>query len=448
MGEMSSLLTFEWLFVVLFVIAAYLLIISYIKSENLWEKHVALFGPILAIKTENVGFLDYFRKFSGFFRIYGTIGAVLVIVVSVFFSVLMIFSFAFYLNETPQNTGIFKPSNLLAIPGVNDFIPLSFAVIFGLVFAMVIHELGHGILARVEGMRVRSAGLLFFVIPLGAFVEPDEEDVDKSKGMPKIRMFGAGITNNLVVALICMILLAGLVGMLTPSDTAYVYGVHTGYPAYNASVPPDSIILSIDGKAVYSSADVAGILNGTKPGDVISMTILNDGSESVHNITLAEWPEGSVATGSGFMGISYYNNDAIKDYFQAYTLNPVGPFFLSYIPINVFMNGDTSGLGFLLTDRPYEVAWNEPFPGYWTVLQVVYWVFWWNFILGTFNALPLVPLDGGYILREGADRVAERIGRPELGNIISSLVIFIVLFALVGTILIGVLADIGIPVTI
>jgi len=445
---MSDLILFNWILIVIFLVALYLAVISYIRSNNLWEKHITFFGPILALKTDNVRFLDYFRKYTRFFRAYGTLGAIVVGVVSVFFSVLMIFSFLFYLRETPPNTEIFRASNLLAIPGVNDFIPLTFAVIFGLVFAMAIHELGHGILARVEGMRVKSTGLIFFVIPIGAFVEPDEEDVDKSKGMPKIRMFGAGIANNLTVALVCMLLLAGLVGMLTPSDTPYIYGVHTGYPAYNASVPPDSIIMGIDGELVASSSDVTGILDDTSPGDTVAVKISNNGKESVHNITLSEWPDMAGAKESGFMGISYYNNGNIQDIFSAYTLNPLGPMFLSYIPINVYLNDDTMGLGFLLTDRPYQVAWSEPFPGYWQVLQIVYWLFWWNFVLGTFNALPLVPLDGGYILREAADRFAERIGRPSLGKFLSNIVIFLVLFALVGTILIGVLADMGISFSI
>ncbi len=445
---MSDLMSLNWIFIILFIVSLYLAVISYIKSNNLWEKHITFFGPFLALKTYNVRFLDWFRNYTGFFRIYGTIGAIVVAVVSVFFSVLMIFSFLFYLKETPPNTEIFHATNLLAIPGVNDFIPLTFAVIFGLVFAMAIHELGHGILVRVEDMRVKSTGLLFFVIPIGAFVEPDEEDVEKSRGMPKIRMFGAGITNNLVVSLICLVLLAGLVGMLTPSDSAYIYGVHTGYPAYNASVPPDSLILAIDGETVSSYMDVSRILNGTSPGDTISLSILNSGEESLYNITLSEWPEGSGAKDSGFMGISYYNNQVITDTFSAYTLSPLGPMFLSYIPINVFMGDDTSGLGFLLIDRPYQVAWNEPFPGYFQILQVVFWLFWWNFVLGTFNALPLVPLDGGYILREAADRFAERIGRPSLGKVISGAVIFIVLFALIGTIFIGVLADAGISFSV
>ena len=126
---MSDLITLNWIFIILFIVALYLAVISYIKSNKLWEKHITFFGPILALKTDNVRFLDWFRNYSGFFRVYGTIGAAVVVVVSVFFSILMIFSFLFYLNETPPNTEIFKASNLLAIPGVNDFIPLTFAVI-------------------------------------------------------------------------------------------------------------------------------------------------------------------------------------------------------------------------------------------------------------------------------------------------------------------------------
>ena len=50
-------------------------------------------------------------------------------------------------------------SELVAIPGINPMIPLWWGVI-GFIVALVIHEFGHGLLARGHGMRIRSFGLL------------------------------------------------------------------------------------------------------------------------------------------------------------------------------------------------------------------------------------------------------------------------------------------------
>ncbi|HHO57275.1 MAG TPA: hypothetical protein ENJ70_01835 [Thermoplasmatales archaeon] len=35
--------------------------------------------------------------------------------------------------------------------------------------------------------------------------------------------------------------------------------------------------------------------------------------------------------------------------------------------------------------------------------NLLYWIFWLNFAVGTFNALPAMPLDGGYIFRDGVN---------------------------------------------
>jgi membrane-associated protease RseP (regulator of RpoE activity) len=44
-----------------------------------------------------------------------------------------------------------------------------------------------------------------------------------------------------------------------------------------------------------------------------------------------------------------------------------------------------------------------PFYGnaFWILANSFYWIFWLNFAIGTFNALPAVPLDGGYLFKDG-----------------------------------------------
>ena len=64
------------------------------------------------------------------------------------------------------------------LPGQAIYVPIVYGII-GLCTVLVVHEFGHGIIARVEGVRIKSIGLALFAVIPGAFVEPDEEDVEK-----------------------------------------------------------------------------------------------------------------------------------------------------------------------------------------------------------------------------------------------------------------------------
>ena len=56
--------------------------------------------------------------------------------------------------------------------------------------------------------------------------------------------------------------------------------------------------------------------------------------------------------------------------------------------------------------RFYQVqgpaAW-MPAPLFWILVNALYWLFWLNLMLGATNALPAVPLDGGYIFKDGIE---------------------------------------------
>ncbi|MBP2132745.1 membrane-associated protease RseP (regulator of RpoE activity) [Methanomicrobium sp. W14] len=392
--------------------ALYILIAGYIKANNLWEDYVTFYGPILALKTDNVRFFDRFIPYSRFFRVYGTAGALMVVVVSVIMSLMLILTLQRSIASPPSPTGIYEPQNILAIPGINEFLPLSFAVLFAFVMTLVVHEGGHGILARVEGMKVKSTGLLFFVVPIGAFVEPDEEDVESAKPMSKIRMFGAGITNNILVAFLSFIILVGMMSFAVPSDTPYLKGVYQDYPAQNAGIPANSVIVAINGIHIDSRSQLTDILNKTSPGDTVTLTINKNSQLKDYTVILDEWPEELGQKSSGFMGVYYYDATSVKNVYDKIIKSPLGPLLLVYVPINAVMEDDSLGLGILAFDSPDSVAWQVPFIGFWTVVQVFFWMFWLNFAVATFNALPFVPLDGGYIMQEGVKKFFEKRNLP------------------------------------
>lgn len=425
----------ELLLIGIIAVIIYALVAGFIKYAHLWEDHVTFYGPILALKTEKVGFFDFFRRQTRFWRGYGTLGAILVVVISILMSALLLFAVYNSMINPPSPEGIYEPQNILAIPGLNDFIPITIAVIIGFFVTLVVHEFGHAILCRVEDIRVKSTGILFAVIPIGAFVEPDEEEVEKAPRSSKIRMYGAGITNNIVVALICFAGIVILMGMITPSSTPMIQAVYEDYPADLAGIIPDSVIYAVDGVVVESATDVSDILQTTTPGDTLMVTTLKDGVHSDHTLILQEWPDEISNKSTGFMGVVYYSPESAQLVFNNLIKSPVGPLLLLYIPINTVIEDDSLNLGILAFDVSYVGVWDVPFSGFWGVIQVLFWTFWFNLAVGTFNALPFIPLDGGYIMREGVAGFFEKRGRgdlvPVVVSIISSLMVAVILLLLI-----------------
>jgi membrane-associated protease RseP (regulator of RpoE activity) len=296
------------------------------------------------------------------------------------------------------------------------------------VITIAVHEFGHGILSRVENIRVKSIGALLFVLPIGFFVEPDEEELSQTQGMKKIRMFGAGITNNIVVGGACFLVMILLMGLVTPVTGPVIGGVYQNYSAQQAGVPGYSLIHAVNGNTVSSPADVSALLNASRPGDPLTLTIEHEGVISDYQLTLSEWPEGVGNRTSGFMGITYYDPALVLDGIGK-SISPLG--FLRFLTVPFDLAGFGNPLRILAFDTAAQQFYIVPFAGFFGIIHFLFWCGWINISVGIFNAIPMVPLDGGYILKEGVDRLFERrgIGRYSLYVVtfISTLMIVILL---------------------
>lgn len=290
---------FHWLIPVILAIMVYACICYAIKTRNWLPDVFGFMGPCLLIKTKHTGLFDKLAKPKKILIAYANLGAILTIICAVLITLLFLLSAFLTMIVQPEPTA---PQNLLLIPGINEFVPSTFAVWFSIIFAMIIHEAGHGILSRAENIRVKSTGILALVIPIGAFVEPDDDDVEKSRLGTKLRMFAAGITNNLFVGAVCVIALILILSLVTPGANPYVYGVYAGYPAQEAGVEPGMIIFEINGIPVSGIDDVNFVLAETKPGDAVSLSGTYKKEPRAYQITLAENPN---APGKGFLGISF-----------------------------------------------------------------------------------------------------------------------------------------------
>jgi membrane-associated protease RseP (regulator of RpoE activity) len=425
----------DWLIPIVLLVALYALAAYYIHRRKLWLDHITFYGPLMAVKTENVRFFDSSIQYSSFLRLYGTLGVAMVAIVSALMTFMLFFSIQQILVQRPALTAANELKNVLAIPGVNDFIPFTVAVWLGLLATMIVHEFGHAILCRVEGIRVRSMGILLAVIPIGAFVEPDEEDQEKTTGLPKMRMFGAGITNNILLGLVCFALVVFLLGFAIPVATPFIHGVYVDSPAYNAGISPNTLIRDINGIPVSNRDEVASLLNNTKPGDEITLSGENKGTIATYSLKLTSWPKEMGDHTNGFMGVTYYDSALVKEQFGLFH-EPIGLIILLAIPIYTITDpASWSQFSLLTIDTVDAIMWQVPFPQYWTVIQLLFWCGWFNLVVGTFNALPLVPLDGGYILKEGVDRILDRRGLIKYSGYVVGAVSYLMLGVLLAVVI-------------
>ena len=434
---------YNWLIPVIAALMVYACVYYYLKSRKILPHVIDYMGPCIMIKTERVGFFDALARPKKLLYAYASAGVILTVLCGIMVTVMFVISGLLTLTVPTEPVA---PQDLLLIPGLNSYVPSTFAVWFSLVFAMVIHEAGHGIISRVENMRVKSTGLLTLIIPIGAFVESYGEDVEKARLGSKLRMFAAGVTNNVVIGVLCLVLLAVLLGLAVPGDHPYVYGVYSGYPAEEAGVPPGLVVTDIDGMAVYSLDDITAALADTRPGQTITLSGEYKGDAQSYDITLAAIPDDlqstitSADSGTGYLGISFMEPESLTGAVSLLThpqsaAEAVGSFMTFLVlPLSSMLGTDV--LSFIVADTPDPAILAAPFFGYWGIVHLLFWCAWLNILLGIFNALPLGGLDGGQMLRETLRHFCRKVGWDErrayrICGMVTYLLILIVMLQLI-----------------
>ena len=255
------------------------------RSPKAAARGLVKYGPCVMIKTKwGTGVMERLSVYKRFWKFFGTLSLAISIFLMAFI-ILILFVGMTNLPSSLASRGI-GIEYALAIPGLNPLLPFWYGW-FGLVIAMVVHELAHGMQTRANNMRVDSTGVLYGVVPLGAFVEPNEEDIEKSSRRAKLDLYSAGISTNLIVAVATFFIFAVL--MLGNVSSAYgdnpaVYQITSNSPAYSADIPSGAIIELVNGEEYFYSEDHT-VAYSWEPGDVVPVTFLTkEGEHTAHLI--------------------------------------------------------------------------------------------------------------------------------------------------------------------
>jgi membrane-associated protease RseP (regulator of RpoE activity) len=262
---------------------AYWVAVSALRARGWLPSYIGTMGPILTVHTKRGrDLLDRLARPKRLWRVWGNLGLGFALVVLVGLFALLVQNAASVIRNPPPPTAANQPQNFLVIPGVNDFLPLAVApeIVFGLFVGMLVHEGGHGILSRVEDIEVDSMGIaMLAILPMGAFVEPDEESVTRADRGGRARMFAAGVTNNFLVTVLAFGLLFGpVVGSIGVAQGAAVGGVFPGSPADQAGIGQGDRIVKVGTEDIETNADLGATLQESSADRVT--VALGDGSET------------------------------------------------------------------------------------------------------------------------------------------------------------------------
>lgn len=306
------------------------------------------------------------------------------------------------------------------------FPPLYFTYfLVALAIVAVSHEMSHGIFARLWKIRVKTTGLAFFGPFFGAFVEPDEKQMQKSKKFHQLSILSAGVFANIVMTVLFGLIMIGffavsyapaginfntysqsvvnsseivmigttivsnisnlpkitnegLTKIVMKNDETYLIPgealteeflsneqiiVFDDAPAINSKL--QGPITSIDGNEIRSHEDLVNILQSHEPGDTIEIIAIQGDIKVPYEVTLGN------REGKAFLGVGFYSQarSGFSGKMQSLFWKVKNPYIY------------------------YETTWDGDF------VQFIYDLLWWivviNVLVALMNMLPVSILDGG-----------------------------------------------------
>eukprot|EP01134_Creolimax_fragrantissima_P000913 CFRG0913T1 len=165
-------------------------------------------------------------------------------------------------NTVPvAGTGSFQIG--LMLPGVT--VPLSYVVYIAIALILngVLHELGHGIAATIEGVPVFGFGIHVCAVYPGAYVDVDMDSLVEIVPSKQQRIYSAGIFNNLIIGIATFLLTVTVIPLslslcYVSGHGALVLNVRSSSPLSSLIIPSQHAIIGINSQSqscVVSNVD-------------------------------------------------------------------------------------------------------------------------------------------------------------------------------------------------
>ncbi|MFA5313252.1 MAG: site-2 protease family protein, partial [Methanomassiliicoccales archaeon] len=224
---------------------------------------------------------------------------------------------------------------------------------------------------------------------------------------------------------------------ITVTAGVILTGASSGYPAYDVGMRAGMMIVSLNDTPILNDQNLKDVLSSTVPDQTVNVTVLSYDEASdtwveeigIKNVTLDS-------------KLEYYedNNVAIPDDFENVGFLGINSAYLGASVMEpeellAWLNDPYSGVddasGFFKSSMryialpfyglaPVNAPLTELFEptgafewmgngGFWVFANCLYWIFWLNIMVGLTNALPAVPLDGGFIFKDGLDGLIDKV---------------------------------------
>jgi len=300
--------------------------------------------------------------------------------------------------------------------------------LLGLIFLIVIHELGHMLTAKVLGVRVPEFAVgfgpplvkkklgktvySFRIILLGGFAKMagmgdgvEGPDTYHAKALwRRALIILAGPVANVIAAvaiLACIYMFQGVITDVKP----VVRAVEPGSMAKEVGIRAGDRIVGLDGERIKSWDGFERQMSGREPGEKVSVTVVRDGSQKTFDGELGADPEDKDRALVG-----------VRPEVKTTTYGPVKSVGLAVrrcgeitVKLGVFVGQLVTGekdfyenvTGPVGIASVGSTAVNQGF--FLPLLALI------SLNLALFNLLPILPLDGGHLFFIAAEKV---LGRP------------------------------------
>jgi hypothetical protein len=285
--------------------------------------------------------------------------------------------------------------NLDVTNPVDPSSPISIGAL-ALISSIFVSQFGRAIIAKLYSIKIESMGCttLLGIIPTNPFLELNKEEISKLSLKKKSALLAVDPSSNIILSLISFGFLFLLVSSLTPlsnlsTDKAgiTVLTVKENSLAKSIGLSENSLITAIDNEPIEDVEELRKILRDKIGSKIWIEWQTEDKSELMERVELPSFiPENNSVLGVTLTDAFFDPGLVLDNYKNLFTANPIAILMPPSLAPNLVPYSDT--MSSYYTSRLFGSA-------YPIIANFLFWIWFVNFNVGIFEALPINHLPGG-----------------------------------------------------